>query len=920
MLKFQFFSFFFCLFSFVLILQAFGQNVRPPELAKGDRGAMLKGERISSPKGRSAVQSTGRMSEYRRALRRVILPGVRRLVPQEYPTIQTAIDACVDGDTVLISEGTYLENIRYKGKAIVVTSLYLIDGDTTHIPQTIIDGSNPLNPDSGSVVYFIDGEDTTSVLCGLTIRGGTGTPYNIGGNWYRSGGGVFCESAGPRLTRNLIVHNRIVSNGAIGGGVAVLENTQILLYCIIEYNHLSDNFLQANSTDLGGDGGGITIADISSGGISSRIIGNVVERDTILALNWADGGGLSLWKYANVGVYPEANIQGNIFRANILNATNSSANGAGMFIAWTGEVTILENLFENNVATSTSDYADGGGLCIYDGNITGYGRKMVIRNRIINNRTNVSGSGGDSNGGGIHLNRTLATISGNEITDNRATAPAGLWGFGGGICIDMTSFRMENNFITRNYSSGRGGGVDVWEVPQQGIDQLLVNNTIFDNNAQFGGGGLGVANGANVIALNNILWSNNEEIRIVEARGSIHYCDIQGGWPGIGNIDIDPQFADTLFHLLPNSHCIGMGRSEMTLGDTTYHAPAFDLEGNPRPNPIDTLVDMGAYETPFPARAHIVKSMINQGSGYIHPCQDSVRILVQILDPHQQGVTLAASMSNLQGAIWDEFPLYNDGQHGDSLAGDYLFGAILPPVMLEDAFRFSYLLANSTFQDTMSFQGKQQVTSIGPLICEDYHILSQDSNRIKLELELCNLGLQATAAEVQAELIPCDSTVVSIYNNQASFGNIPAGGTAVNSTAYIIDTIENPGTILFDVRISMGGYPYWLQERLVVGIEPVSQQLPREYALYQNYPNPFNPSTVISWQLAVSSRVKLSLYNIAGQEVAVLVDNEQKAGSHQVEFDASGLASGIYVYRLSVGSRTGRAGNFVESRKMLLLR
>jgi hypothetical protein len=89
--------------------------------------------------------------------------------------------------------------------------------------------------------------------------------------------------------------------------------------------------------------------------------------------------------------------------------------------------------------------------------------------------------------------------------------------------------------------------------------------------------------------------------------------------------------------------------------------------------------------------------------------------------------------------------------------------------------------------------------------------------------------------------------------------------------------------------------------------------VPKEFALYQNYPNPFNPTTVISWQLAVGSRVKLSLYNITGQEVAVLVDNEQKAGAHQVEFDASGLASGIYLYRLE-------SKGFVETKKLILLK
>ena len=89
--------------------------------------------------------------------------------------------------------------------------------------------------------------------------------------------------------------------------------------------------------------------------------------------------------------------------------------------------------------------------------------------------------------------------------------------------------------------------------------------------------------------------------------------------------------------------------------------------------------------------------------------------------------------------------------------------------------------------------------------------------------------------------------------------------------------------------------------------------MPQELLLYPAYPNPFNPTSNISWQLAVSSPVNLSVYNLEGQRVAVLVDERQPAGFHQVEFDASELASGIYLYRL-------RAGKYVETRKMVLMK
>ncbi|MBN1637628.1 MAG: T9SS type A sorting domain-containing protein, partial [Ignavibacteriales bacterium] len=81
----------------------------------------------------------------------------------------------------------------------------------------------------------------------------------------------------------------------------------------------------------------------------------------------------------------------------------------------------------------------------------------------------------------------------------------------------------------------------------------------------------------------------------------------------------------------------------------------------------------------------------------------------------------------------------------------------------------------------------------------------------------------------------------------------------------------------------------------------------------QNYPNPFNPSTVISYQLPVSSLVQIKVYNVLGQEIATLVNEEKPAGTHNVKFNASNLSSGIYFYRIE-------AGKFVETKKMVILK
>ncbi|MBU1650881.1 T9SS type A sorting domain-containing protein, partial [bacterium] len=80
--------------------------------------------------------------------------------------------------------------------------------------------------------------------------------------------------------------------------------------------------------------------------------------------------------------------------------------------------------------------------------------------------------------------------------------------------------------------------------------------------------------------------------------------------------------------------------------------------------------------------------------------------------------------------------------------------------------------------------------------------------------------------------------------------------------------------------------------------------IPLKYALYQNFPNPFNPTTAISYSLLALGHVNLSVYDIAGREVATLVDGYRDAGTHEVSFDASALSSGVYVYRLTTGAQT----------------
>ena len=98
------------------------------------------------------------------------------------------------------------------------------------------------------------------------------------------------------------------------------------------------------------------------------------------------------------------------------------------------------------------------------------------------------------------------------------------------------------------------------------------------------------------------------------------------------------------------------------------------------------------------------------------------------------------------------------------------------------------------------------------------------------------------------------------------------------------------------------------------GISAVSNEAePLSYELVQNYPNPFNPATTISYKVSQPSFVSLKVYDMLGSEITALVNEEKSAGEYHVDFNASGLSSGIYFFKIS-------AGEFTAVRKMLLLK
>ena len=154
------------------------------------------------------------------------------------------------------------------------------------------------------------------------------------------------------------------------------------------------------------------------------------------------------------------------------------------------------------------------------------------------------------------------------------------------------------------------------------------------------------------------------------------------------------------------------------------------------------------------------------------------------------------------------------------------------------------------------------------------------------------------------------SGVFHLTNNGTTWTSDSAGMSSIygysDANALIVS-----GTYLFAGN-DRGVWRRPLAE-MITGVKEEQNNLPSNFSLKQNYPNPFNPTTIIKYSLPRSNMVTMKVYDILGNEVASLVNEEKPAGSYSVNFNASKLSSGVYFYRM-------KAGSFVETKKLILMK
>ena len=513
-------------------------------------------------------------------------------VPADCPTIQQGINTANPGDTVLVSEGTYYEQINFLGKKpLMVASHFLMDGDTSHISNTIIDGSQLSNLDSASVVYFVSGEDTTSILCGFTITNGKGTQVSDQGNTTRGGGGIYIDGSGAKIIHNHITENHI--NGSLHGSVQFVAGAGIvcawrneIYWVVIDHNKIDHN--SCFSEGIQTYGAGLIV------NYSCRITNNTISNNTCTGKEDCAvfGSGVIIatdpsWKLVT------SIVQNNVIKNNRAESQNSSSNGGGGYFQCVTGI-FSDNEINGNVAKGSGSY-DVGGVGFYEPK-----EGFVIRNNTFRENS------GTCNGAILMESYEVNTppmvlVGNNYFIENTGK-------YGGALATYDVPVHLQNNVFSGNQATVFGGAVRLERGTKSTDHHLatIINNSFSGNSASYGGAIC--SRDSKPLIINSVFWGNHAthgpEIYLYTgdsaeiAFSTINPNLIHGYFDnGDGNLNTNPMFEDTVFLTLSSSSsCINNGTLEFTCGCGVKHnCPAYDILGTARPYALKA--DMGAYES-----------------------------------------------------------------------------------------------------------------------------------------------------------------------------------------------------------------------------------------------------------------------------------------------------------------------------------
>jgi len=584
-------------------------------------------------------------------------------------------------------------------------------------------------------------------------------------------------------------------------------------------------------------------------------------------------------------------------------------------------------------------YREGGGV------LTALSSPTIQHNYVIQNEAVNSAGCVSAGGGAMRLGDGSPRVLNNVIVLNRAM-------YGGGIVLNYCSGAIvRNNVIHRNrvHEAVPGvatfGGGGIWinnRLPGSSAPNLVDNNIVFANTSEGSGGQSAGQGGAlhiqasTVAARNNIVWLNRQAVGgQISGAIALSYSCVDGGFSGTGNIDAFPEFDESGFTLKSSSPCIDAGDPEPAFSDPedpgspgNALAPALGTTRN----------DMGAFGGPL---ATALPEHTDPG---VEPPAG----------PHDFGLLLPGEVREIGIAITSIGAVsltvdrvtfaHNDGQLLQTTsrlplvitkgAPDPLYIQWSPAmsVILDDTVLIYHNDPYTANPVRAALRGSSIPTPLLSMNTSEHNFGTIDVNVLSLDTTfyLFNLGTGDDSVTVSVD--PKSVNPPTTLDVSPLAGALaPGDSLALTFTFRPRDIIKSTlGLYAPVVSVNSHQTPAVLQKtmrfRLTGTVSVANPDIaPQTFTLEQNYPNPFNPTTAIRFQVPPAqnsggqttnpglSLVTLSVYDALGREVAVLMNQRKEPGSYSVELDASRLASGMYMYRLT-------AGMFVATKRMMVLK
>ena len=465
---------------------------------------------------------------------------------QPFQTIQKGVNTAANGDTVQVAAGTYTEDITWRdksltlrgagaGQSIVTRQSIGTSMSLTYVPAVArlegftVQNSGMVNNGSSLTVANCTFSNNYHGIKNTFASNPTVTNCTFTGNY---NGGIRNEDSSPTVTQCTFTGNH-GSPVYRGGGMSNSSSNPIVTYCTFTGNNDSGMYNTGSSPNVTN----CTFAGNNGSGMLS-------ERNSSPAVT------------------------------NCTFTGNGGGGGGGMYTI-TGNPTVTNCTFSNNRASG--DNVGGGGMYNDTTNAT------VTNSTFTGN----SVSGLNSTGGGMYNTYGSVTVTHCTFRNNTASD-------GGGIGIYNSAQRIidcvfiANTGLSTPFNGGQGGGISALS-----SDSTVTNCTFTENTAP-GGGGINTNNGSNgnMIVTNCILWNDTGgEIFNFSNSATVTYSDIQGGYAGTGNINVNPLFlqpASGNYRLQSASPCLNIGST------SAPSLPATDLDGGPRI--FGSAPDLGAYE------------------------------------------------------------------------------------------------------------------------------------------------------------------------------------------------------------------------------------------------------------------------------------------------------------------------------------